>query len=195
MKMMTTAILLSLVAVSCSSPSNKEGYASPYVARNERPQTLETVGQYRLNNETAQWSKLNKAVLAQLVYKYGEPHEATPNTVTWYKKGQWEKIVLTNEPNNNLHQTAHLEVPPERMADIAMFNENISIDPANEQVTAISNREELNVLALNYARDILDSSIGPTQAKVEYKRFARKLGRTRNLEDPSLLRQGQEEEY
>jgi hypothetical protein len=163
----------------------------------------EQISEERLSEVTTDWPEQNMELKDRLVEKYGRPHEATSSMVIWHNNGPWVKTVLTNETGAQmLRQTASFHIPAERMGEVSMYNQNITFDRARSEVTANSQREELNFLALNLAKEIVDGRMSPFEARRQYANLSGSMKRDGYMDSllgfPSAQgeedRQGQDEE-
>ena len=87
--------------------------------------------------------------------RYGPPDDITPGVATWYERGHWKRITVRGEARESyLEQTVGYRPRPEAISSLRDFNHGVRLDAAREELTAASNREALNFLALNVANEV-----------------------------------------
>ena len=185
-------IIASFLLASCSS-DHKEKRSRPagsqisYAGTKSLAPTTVEVTKPQIDKVTAQWSPENKKMLSDLINKYGEPQEANEREVTWFNNGQWNKTILTTESGSAiLRQTANMTVPPESLGDLSTYSKNISVDQAQDQVTVANRKEELNFLALNLAKEVIEGRMSPFEARRQYSTLSSSLNRSQFLEGLSF---------
>ncbi len=121
----------------------------------------------------AGWPPKTIALAVELLEKYGDPNEATPTQVTWYRNGPWKRTVLRKEgtPHNFpkphvdvLEQTVDYPVPVDRVADLLKYNGSLLVDRTRGELSAHCDSEQQNTIALNIANDIVKGERNVEQA-------------------------------
>jgi hypothetical protein len=109
------------------------------------------------------WPAPQRAVAEQMLSRYGDPNEATPTRLTWYRNGPWKRTEITSDvvehhwpaPHSDfLTQTIDYRVPPERVSDVVAFDGSILVDRTKGEVSARCDSEAANVLGLNMVHEI-----------------------------------------
>ncbi|MGE3611500.1 MAG: hypothetical protein AB7I27_18050 [Bacteriovoracaceae bacterium] len=172
-------ISLSLISTSCSSKKHHK----------EKKEEVSTTGMGRISEEkaravTASWPEQNKEVMNKLISKYGLPNESTSDSLIWNNNGPWTRTELTNQGNNQmLVQTANLDVPTQKISDLALFNKSIMVNQGQNEISSASNHEELNFLSLNLANDIVNNRIGPFEARKRYSYYTDYMGKSNYIDN------------
>ena len=129
----------------------------------EQP-TAGTVDRAAVEAIVAAWPATPRTVAGQMIARYGLPHEATPSRLIWFANGPWKRtIVYRDEVPHNfpkphtdlLEQFIDYRVPPEKFADLAAFDGSVVPERTKGELSARCDLEEMNVLALNLAHDIV----------------------------------------
>ncbi len=125
------------------------------------------------------WNAPAQAVALRVIDKYGQPDESGPDRLVWHHRGPWTRIVARREPAQGnfapehpdyLEQTVAYDVPLDRLADVEAFEPSLLVDVAQAELTARSDTEETNILALNVADDVVAGRKPVQEAKAFYSR-------------------------
>jgi hypothetical protein len=112
----------------------------------------------------ASWPENTKAAAQSLFDKYGEPDGVTDERISWSNKEPWSRVsvmregVTDNFPTthqNFVENTIHYKVPREKAGEILKFDPALVVDRKAGTLSARSNSEQANILALNLADDII----------------------------------------
>ena len=122
------------------------------------------------------WGELSALNARRLMDEYGAPDEVGPDSLAWNDKGPWRRTVVRNvrpsaEEGRDLgivEQTVGYSLTPAQAAGIAAFDARLAFNPRSQELTARSDREELNVLRLNLADDVAHGRALPAQARESY---------------------------
>jgi hypothetical protein len=110
------------------------------------------------------WPSNTRFAALNLISKYGPPDAATDQRLVWNDSGQWNQVILYREgviddfPTthaNFIENTIHYAVSQEKTAQLQKFNSALIVDHAAGTLSARSNSEEANTLALNLADEIV----------------------------------------
>jgi hypothetical protein len=193
MKTWLLILSLSIFVVSCGS--SKKDKRSAQVDADAQGTKMQTLSENDVQNTTNDWPDANKEVLNQLTAKYGQPNEATPSMVIWRENGPWQRTILYRNPGNDfLEQTVNMDVPPERLGDISLFNRSISIDQNQNEVTSRSNREEMNFLTMNLTKEIIDGRMGAMEARRQYSSVKDSMGRSQYMDSLNFQSESEAQE-
>ncbi|MBI4376857.1 MAG: hypothetical protein HY549_10465 [Elusimicrobia bacterium] len=116
-----------------------------------------------------------------MIDKYGQPNEFTNSLLVWHNNGPWERTIVHrdgvahNFPRKHsdvLQQFIKYRVPVDKFDDLAAFDGSLYPDRTRGELSAKSDREEMNVLALNLADDIIRGKKTVEQARQYYDRAA-----------------------
>lgn len=127
----------------------------------------------------ASWSDTSRLVAADMIERYGPPDALAPDGLGWKDKDRWKKIVVRDRtdlrvlergPAGVLEQTAAFRMPVRRRAELAAFGRDVRVSGDGTALTARSDEEALNYLALNLAVAIGRGDIDAAGARNSYKR-------------------------
>jgi hypothetical protein len=122
----------------------------------------------------ANWKDQPRDTARALIAKYGPPHEVTQSRMIWYNNGPWKRTELTNAeiphnfpaPHNDiLEQVIDYRVPPDKAMDVLAYNGSVLIDRTRGEMGARCASEELNMMALNLAHDVITGQRTPEFAR------------------------------
>lgn len=120
------------------------------------------------------WLKGPRTMAKLMIDRYGPPNALAADAATWYERGPWKRITVHGDaPLSYLEQTVAYHVPPEAVAPLRAFGHGLRFDLVNEELSATSNAESLNVLALNMANELCSAKRSPKEAGDFYVRTAR----------------------
>ena len=123
------------------------------------------------------WPKGSRAAARAMIVKYGEPDRYTEAALVWIKNGPWQKTVVFSgsrsrffrQMNGNyLVQTVAYRVPAEKAGDLKRFDGRLAIDESRGQLSARSESERINFLALNLADEIVMGGRSVEDARAFY---------------------------
>lgn len=112
----------------------------------------------------ASWPQESRQAAQLVIDTYGEPHEATATALTWFKVGQWKRVVASRDFHNHEFPAPHIDsvtsvidyaVPAHRFSDLARFDGSVVADRTQGELSARCHDEQANFLALNLAHDII----------------------------------------
>jgi len=110
----------------------------------------------------SRWPEKPRALARLLVEKYGAPDQVLASQVSWNGRGPWKRIVVFRDPDpagrsdHLLESVAYGAVPMDHhWKDLAAFGLGASYDPAARELTARTDSQETNYLALNLADEVL----------------------------------------
>lgn len=127
----------------------------------------------------AGWAPASRLAAAAMIERYGPPDAVAADGLGWKDKARWKKIVVRDRPAARvsearvpglLEQTVSHRVPEHKRGELAAFSGAIRMSPDGAALTARSDEEPLNVLALNLAVAIGRGDIGPARARSSYRR-------------------------
>lgn len=110
------------------------------------------------------WPDPPRRVARQMLDKYGQPNEATPTKLFWYRNGPWKRTEITSDvvahnfpaPHTDfLTQVIDYRVPPEMIHLISMWDGSVVVDRTKGEVAARCDAEAANVLAMNLVHEIV----------------------------------------
>lgn len=128
------------------------------------------------------WPTYSYRLARLMIAKYGQPAESSDNSLVWNGNGQWKRTVVYRDPPartleasaGRLEQTVAYRVSEHRLDALARFDKGIEADPKEGRLTARSDDESDNFLALNLADEVITGRRTPREA-AEFRRNAARL--------------------
>ena len=112
-----------------------------------------------------------------MIERYGEPNESTPNMLTWHDVPPFKRIIVYREqvPHNFpiphedvIEHVISFKIPLNKAGELIKFNGSIKFDRTRGEISARSENEAMNILALNMAYDIITNKKDYTDARSVY---------------------------
>ncbi len=110
------------------------------------------------------WPVNSRMTAQHLIDKYGPPDAATDARLAWNDRGRWSQIRLLREGATDDFPTTHrsiventieYDVPQNKAGELIKFNPALEVDRLSGTLSARSDSEETNILALNLADEIV----------------------------------------
>lgn len=123
------------------------------------------------------WPATPRQVANTTITKYGTPDEATPTALTWHDNGVWKRTILYRDeiphdfpkPHTDLlEQVIDYRVPPDKFDELAAFDGSVIVERTKGEMSARCDKEEMNLLALNLANDIVTGKRSAEDARNFY---------------------------
>ncbi len=127
------------------------------------------------------WPATQRETADLLIAKYGEPTVVGDRMLAWYNTGPFVKTVLLRDgqPHNfpmphtdYLTQTVKHSVPANRLAELHDYDGSVWFHRTRGELSAQCDKEEMNLLALNLAHDIIIGRRTVSDARAFYARTA-----------------------
>ena len=117
------------------------------------------------------WSAASRAA-GRMSEKYDVPDEVRSGYLVWNGNGHWKRTVVRNVTPpygpvvevGVLEQTILYPLTPGQVVDLGAYDCNLDYDHDTRELTARSDREDVNFLRLNLADDIVNNRMTPEQA-------------------------------
>ena len=125
------------------------------------------------------WPEGAQATAREIISKYGEPSRFTDGALVWFNNGPWQKTVvyrsawprfLGKKDKDYLEQTIAYQVPVEKVDDLKRFDRRLAVNESRGQLSARSESEPMNFLALNLADEIVKEKRTVEDARDFYSR-------------------------
>ena len=125
------------------------------------------------------WPEGARATARAMTAKYGQPNRFSEGALVWIDNGPWQKTVvyrsawphfLGKVDKDYLEQTIAYRVPVEKIDDLKRFDRRLEVNESRGQLSARSESESLNFLALNLADEIVTDKRGVDDARDFYRR-------------------------
>jgi hypothetical protein len=130
---------------------------------------------------TADWPKMSKAAVEEIVGKYGPPNEAMDSRLIWYNNGPWKRTIcyrdevphhFPNPHSDTLECVIDYRVPAEMFSELAKFDGSVIVERTKGEVSARCDMESANFLALNLMHKIVTGELNAEQAREVYTETA-----------------------
>jgi hypothetical protein len=117
-----------------------------------------------------------------MIEEYGEPSLMEEDALVWLDNGPWRRTIVYRAaqfhadalPDKDyLQQTIRLEVPAGKAEDLKLFAKGIEVTSADGELSACSDSEKSNYLALNLAEEIIRGERSTHDAKRIFDRAER----------------------
>ncbi|MBA4136786.1 MAG: hypothetical protein C0518_05665 [Opitutus sp.] len=134
-----------------------------------------------LDQLTRNWNADARQAAQQMYQKYGAPAEVSNERIVWRNVGNVRSIEVRNQevqhhfpyPHQDVvRHTIALNVPPEKIAELAQFSGSLIVDRTAGELSARCNTEESNLIALNLANDIVTGRLSADQARSRFTELA-----------------------
>ncbi|MEW6156738.1 MAG: hypothetical protein AB1813_04860 [Verrucomicrobiota bacterium] len=174
----------SIYAQNYGNPSSQHGAERLQQERQTKSLKGSTAGAQKVSADQIiqNWKAKPKEVAQTLISKYGQPDEVTPQRLIWHNNGPWKRTEVVNEeiphsfpmPHTDIvEQTIALKVPPEKFDELAKYDGSVIVERTKGEISARCDKEEMNFLALNLAKDIVDGKKSVKQARDFYAKTAK----------------------
>lgn len=127
----------------------------------------------------AGWPEGSRMVAEAMIEKYGAPDSVDDAKLTWDGNGGWKRTTvyrLPSEGSDVIEQAIGYVVPKERRDDLTRLDLGLKVDEGAGELTATSESEETNFLALNLADEVVKETRTPEGARAYYVQVLRLAG-------------------
>lgn len=126
----------------------------------------------------ANWPPISAQAGRRMIEIYGVPDAVRSDQLVWRNNGPWKRTVVRDvtppyvqaEDLGVVEQTVEYPMTPYQAAELAAFDRKLTYDSFRRELSARSDREEVNYLRLNLANDVLNLRMTPEQAQHLYAR-------------------------
>lgn len=126
----------------------------------------------------ANWPPISAQAGRRLIEVYGVPDAVRSDQLVWRNNGPWKRTVVRDvtppyvqaEDLGVVEQSIEYPLTPFQAAELAAFDRRLEYDSFRRELSARSDREEVNYLRLNLANDIVNRRMTPEQAQHLYTR-------------------------
>jgi hypothetical protein len=110
------------------------------------------------------WPENSRLTAQTMIDKYGPPDVATDRGISWNDKDPWSQVTVFREGatenfptthENVVENTIRYEVPPDKAGELIKFDPALSVHQTTGTLSARSDSEKANILALNLADEIV----------------------------------------
>jgi len=129
----------------------------------------------------ADWPDVSCEVARTVMETYGPPNEATASLLIWHNNGPWKRTILNRDavphdfpmPHPDLlEQFIDYQVPPDKFDELAQYDGSVIVERTKGEISARCDKEEMNLLAINLANDIVEGKRSVEEARQFYAKTA-----------------------
>ncbi len=133
------------------------------------------------DNIIANWPAKPQEVARMVIARYGQPNETTASMLIWNNNGPWTRTIVYREevphsfpmPHPDLlEQFIDYRVPTARFSALAAYDGSVIVERTKGEMSARCDKEEMNILALNLAHDIVTGKRSVEDARRFYAETA-----------------------
>lgn len=126
----------------------------------------------------SQWPKVAHSAAASIMEKYGVPNRIRHALLLWNDNGDWKKTVVyrygafhsyPEDHRDVLEQSVAYDVPPRQKAALEGMDIGLKVNADGKGISAVSQSEETNFLAINLANDVILGKMSPEHARAFYE--------------------------
>jgi hypothetical protein len=150
-------------------------------ARSARPLTAVQSAAYRQSMAEAvvgTWTGSSALAARRLIDQYGPPDEVFSDRLIWNDNAPWKRTIVWQEtplyvPGDPtvIEQTVRYPMTPEEASLAVAFSKDLRADAAHSELSSRAAREELNILNLNLANEVITAGKAPVDAQAAYSRI------------------------
>jgi hypothetical protein len=131
--------------------------------------------QRRARGVVAGWPRESAAAAARVIDKYGTPDQIETAEVSWFDRAPFARIdVYRDAPDPSrpyaLRQLVAYVVHADKWSELKVFDRGVAYDPGLQALVACSDREDINLLALNLADEIVRGEKTSLEARALFDR-------------------------
>jgi len=128
------------------------------------------------------WPDLARAAARATIEQYGRPEEVGKDSLVWYANGPWKRTLVHRRAwphytfmrdKDYLQNVIGYVVPKDKLDALTRFDKRLDVDQASAEISARSDREGLNFLALNLADEIIRGKRTVEEARDFQKQITR----------------------
>jgi hypothetical protein len=122
------------------------------------------------------WPKAARITAVDMIAKYGEPSHSTKGALVWIHNNPWRRTVvyvphsLGKRSNDFVEQTIAYRVPVEKAGELKRFDARLEVNEVRGELSARTESESSNFLALNVADEIIAGERSVENARNFYER-------------------------
>lgn len=126
----------------------------------------------------ANWPPISAQAGRRMIEIYGVPDAVRSDQLVWRNNGPWKRTVVRDvtppyvqaEDLGVVEQSIEYPLTTHQAAELAAFDRKLEYDSFRRELSARSDREEVNFLRLNLANDVVNRRATPEQAQHLYSR-------------------------
>lgn len=160
------------------APGAQFGVEPPDVSAGPPP-TEGTAASQTPETVILKWPEGARATARMMISEYGEPTRFSEGALVWFGNGPWQKTVvyrsawphfLGKRDKDYLEQSVAYQVPTEKIDDLKRFDRRLEVNERHGLLSARSESEATNFLALNLADEIVAEKRNADDARDFYRK-------------------------
>lgn len=149
------------------------------VPETERAETGSAPSTQNPEKVIQKWPGYSRGLARAMIGAYGPPQRFDENLLAWDDNGMWKRSIVYRkswphfiafQDKDYLEQTIGYRVPDDKVAALKRFNSQISVDKENGELSARSESEKMNYLAINLAEEIITDERTVDEARDAYRK-------------------------
>ncbi len=129
----------------------------------------------------SEWPAESRKAAERMIKAYGEPDAASKLRLTWLNKGPFVKTIVHKQPVEHnfpaphkdvLEQFVNYKVPADKMDELAKFDGSIIVFRTDGLMSARCHKEDMNILALNLADQVIQGERTWQEARDKFTQVA-----------------------
>jgi hypothetical protein len=124
----------------------------------------------RVSETLASWPESSRPVAETIIAKYGDPSDKEDDKLVWKDAKPWKRVTVYRTGDKPLEQVVSHPVPEEKARELEQIKGEVWSGIGKDEITARSDKEEINFLAVNLAHEVLVGEKTIAQAKKAYAR-------------------------
>lgn len=127
------------------------------------------------------WPMKQREAAVKLIEKYGQPSATSDRMLAWVGNGAFVRTEIARDEASHLFPMEHVDfltqtvkhrVPADRLAALNEFDGSVWFHRTRGELSAECDVEEMNLLALNLAHDVITGKRTPADARAFYAKTA-----------------------
>lgn len=161
-----------ILAAGCASSARRSAPGESALDARSRAELAERV--------VSGWSEKSRLAARLMIKGYGSPDEVGSARLVWHGNGPWKRTIVRDLPMpyawaegedlGVIEQSVSYRLTPEQAAAAAPLSDRLACDAEEMEMSSRSDREELNILRLNLANDVVRRLLTVEEARDAYAR-------------------------
>lgn len=120
----------------------------------------------------ALWPETPRLLGQLMIDRYGAPDIVNQEALIWTRRYPWKKIIVHQSRTNPLEHVVDYNMSAEKAELVRALDHGVQVNAWDAEMSARSDREQLNFLALNLAQEIAVGRRTPEEAREFYVKTA-----------------------
>ena len=148
-------------------------------AGTERLETESSLSAQTPESVIRKWPGTSRTIARGMIDAYGRPQRFGADFLAWDDNGAWKRSVVYRDARPHfiairdkdyLEQTIGYRVPDDKVAALERFDKRIRVDKAHGELSARSESQKSNYLAINLAEEIITEKRSVEDARAFYRK-------------------------